>query len=329
LYQSGGSEGWGQGSIEHILTALGYMGSGGYSDAVRQFQAEVDLSPVDGIAGPNTRAKLFAKYMDYLCPRIWAKTDFLGRGGDAGGKGDYQGCGEYNPYLVFSQAEEQSFLQPENQSTRNADNAINRRVVIYLFRPGTVATPEKWPCPRGTEGTSGCLKRMWSDGQTRRGAQTARREFGETRDTFACRFYHRIALESPCEGVEPKFVELVIPLEADLDGDPEKADRIRLRQEDGGYEAELTVGDPDVIKDGENPLYYHHFHLVTPGSYTVEVKSYDHWRTVLCKLQVSVQGAFYAGSSFEGEADGGKMGTPDYQLVDEMEISEPLDLGCC
>ena len=155
MYQSGGPEGWGQRSIEHILTALGYMGSGGYSDAVRQFQADVDLSPVDGIAGPNTRGKLFAKYMDYLCPRIWAKTDFLGRGGDAGGKGDYQGCGEYNPYVVFSQTEEPSFLQPENQATRNADNAINRRVVVYLFRPGTVATPEKWPCPRATEGRAG------------------------------------------------------------------------------------------------------------------------------------------------------------------------------
>ena len=329
LYQSGGSEGWGQGALEHILTALGFSLSAGYSAAVKQFQQQAGLSPVDGIAGSQTRAKLFAAYMDFLCPTAWKPSDFLARGADSSGKGDFQGCGEFNPYLVFSQSEEQAFAQPENQAARNTENAVNRRVVIYLFRPGTTVSPDKWPCPRSTEGTSGCTRRLWSNGQTRRSPAAARREFGDTQDTFACRFYHRLALESPCEGVEPKLVELIIPLEEDIDGDPETPDRIRLIQQDGAYTAELTVGDPDVVKDGENPLYYYHFHAVPPGKYAVEVFAHKHWHAILAGLQVSVQGAFYSGKSFEADTDGDQMGTPHEFLADELPPDHSLDLGCC
>jgi hypothetical protein len=320
LWQSGGSEGWGRPAIEQMLAALGHSLAGGYTEAVKAFQREAGLTPVDGIAGPNTRAKLFAAYMDYLCEARWTPADFLGRGQDKNGRGDYQGCGEYNPYLVFSEAEEQAFQKAENREKRNAENAVNRRVVIYLFRPGTAATAAKWPCPGAAEGTEGCVRRLW---------QAARREYGETRDTFACRFYDRLAYESPCEGVEPKLVELVIPLEADLDGDPEEPDRVRLRQMDGGYAAELTVGDPEVVQDGDHPLYYYHFHLVPPGMYMVEVKVAEEWRTVLSGLQVSVQGAFFGGKSFEDDANGGTMGTPDYELADELDMQETPELGCC
>jgi hypothetical protein len=56
-----------------------------------------------------------------------------------------------------------------------------------------------WPCPRATEGTAGCRKRFWSDGERRRSPSDARREFADTQDTFACRFYHRMTTGSPCE----------------------------------------------------------------------------------------------------------------------------------
>ncbi len=319
LYLSGGSQGWGQSCIDDMLGALGFS-------SVTAFQTHANLT-ADGVAGPMTRAKLFPAYMDFLCPRVWSKGEFLGGGLSANGKGDYQGCGEFNPYLVFSQAEEQEFLS--NATERNAQNAVNRRVVIFLFRPGMTVGATRWPCPAAAEGTAGCLKRFWSDGAARRAPQATRREYGETQNTFACRFYDRLASQSPCEGVEPKFIELVIPLEADLDGDPEHPDCVRLTEQSGLYSAELTEGSPDVVPDGENPLNYYYFHQVPPGLYNVEVKVKNHWSKVIIGLQVSLQGASFRGHSFEAETKGEQMGTPAYYPADQIAHTVAPDVGCC
>src|SRR5205823_1548209 len=72
-------------------------------------------------------------------------------------------------------------------------------VMILLFRPGSKVDPAKWPCPRVKEGTAACRKRFWSDADKKRQFQQNRREFKDTQDTFACRFYQRIADSSPCE----------------------------------------------------------------------------------------------------------------------------------
>jgi hypothetical protein len=210
LYSAGGqSEGWGTASVQQMLTALGFdpgPATGSMNPqtkkAVEQFQGKSNLT-VDGSPGPQTRAKLFAAYMDFLCPEKFEKTEFLAKGADAQGKGDLQGCGEFNPVMVFSEAELKEFSKPENKPTRDAENVVNRRVMVLLFRPGTSVPPDKWPCPRTGEGVEGCRKRFWSDGEQRRTPQAVRREFKQTQDTFACRFYHRMVIESPCEGVRP------------------------------------------------------------------------------------------------------------------------------
>jgi len=143
--------------------------------------------------------------MNLLCvdpdgtPWQLSKIDFLAQGADPGGKGDYQGCGEFNPDLMFSQVENQDFSQPERKAQRDAGNAPNRRVVIFLFRPGSKVSPDRWPCPRAKEGVGGCTHRFWSDAEKRRTFQEDRRVFEDTRDTYACRFYHRLASSSPCE----------------------------------------------------------------------------------------------------------------------------------
>ncbi len=168
-------------------------------------------------AGTTTdgRKALIAAYMDFLCrdsagaPFTVPKAGFLGKGTDAGGKADFQGCSEFNPVLIFSSAEQTEFNKPQNQAARNEENAKNRRVVVYLFRPDTVINNEKWPCPRAAEGLSGCQKRMWSDAAKRRSNQAARREFPDTKDTFGCRFYHRLAVSSPCEGPVPVVVSSI------------------------------------------------------------------------------------------------------------------------
>lgn len=199
--------------------------------AVKDFQTDHGLT-VDGVCGPNTRRELFAAYMDALCQdeqgqpfTLDKNEDFLARGQDSGGKGDYQGCSEFNPKMLFSQEEDQRFGQSTDKTERNTENALNRRVVVFLYRPGSRVSPQYWPCPRATEGVASCKKRFWSNGQERRTRRLSdqRRLFEQTEDTFACRFYHRMAAQSPCERVVPVgTIELQITL-LDVDDKPRPA----------------------------------------------------------------------------------------------------------
>ncbi len=211
----GSGDNWGESCIRIMLTALGYepgTEQAPYQEAVRQFQEANGLTP-DGVPGSQTRAKLFAAYMDVLCrdetekPFVLTKQDFLGQGSDANGKGDFQGCSEFNPVMIFSQAEAQTL----DSEKRNADNSVNRRVVILLFRAGTTVPTSKWPCATAAEGTAGCHRRFWSDASSRLASTASRREFGKTGDTFGCRFYQRLVGDSPCEGVaKPGFFQIQI-----------------------------------------------------------------------------------------------------------------------
>jgi hypothetical protein len=182
-----------------VATMLAVAGYGNSTQEVKRFQQDHGLTD-DGVVGPNTRGALFKAYMDALCPiTLDPQKDFLGRGQDPAGKADYQSCGEFNALMRFSQEEERMYSRPENRAERNAENARSRRVVIYLFRPLVRTNLQRWPCPRVSEGMAGCKRRFWSDAQERQSPQGIRREYEETHDTFACRFYDRLASQSPCE----------------------------------------------------------------------------------------------------------------------------------
>lgn len=242
LYASahGGDE-WGLVQVQIILKALGYDPGNTAGDktsksvaAVETFQSDNGLT-VDGSAGPLTRACLFQRYFEFLFPTKLAKSAFLGQGLDPKGKGDFQGCGELNPAMILSAAEAKKL----SVSERNAENAVNRRVLILFFRPGTVANGDQWPCPRASEDAAGCTKRLWANAQVRRERQNERRTFADTEDTFACRFYHRLTESSPCEisAARLMFVEVFLDL-------PETAtgldDRFQLVSGDGEYDRTLT-----------------------------------------------------------------------------------------
>src|SRR5258705_6656612 len=95
-----------------ISTVQEPIGITGKSDdstktAVKAFQGANGLKP-DGDPGAKTRKVLFLAYMDALCGPdlvLDKKTDFLGGGADKDGKGDFQGCGEFNSILIFSKEE--------------------------------------------------------------------------------------------------------------------------------------------------------------------------------------------------------------------------------
>lgn len=187
-----GADSWKDSEITTMLAAVGFA-------SIRDFQQADGTLTVDGVCGSATRARLFLKYMDYLCPFTVPKTGFLAGGADGGLKGDVQGCSEFNPLLVFSQAENDAYNAAADKTERDSENSVNRRVLVLLFEPGTRVPAEKWPCPRTSESTAGCLRRMWSDASARRSPQAERRVFEESQDTFGCRFYHRLNADSPCE----------------------------------------------------------------------------------------------------------------------------------
>jgi hypothetical protein len=163
---------------------------------------------ITGLPAGTSGTQLFQAYMQKLYPAELKLTrqDFLAQGADTGGKGDVQGCSEFNPVLIFSQSDAARYdqaAQDNNQdmlAERNAANASNRRVVVLLFRPGSQVIPTKWPCPRTGEGVAGCHLRFWSNGEERRSKQLPEaRRYEKTKDTFACRFYDRIGSQSPCD----------------------------------------------------------------------------------------------------------------------------------
>lgn len=184
-------------------------------------QAEQTMHATTGLPAGTPRDTLYKTYMDHLCTvrdgsgqpvpdasggatvLEFTKDDFLARGAGKDLKGDVQGCGEFNPLMVFSKDEKAFFDKPENRAERNVQNQVNRRVMVLLFRPGSLVDPAKWPCPTADEGVGKCLARFHSDGEKRRSNQAAHREFKDTKDTFACRFYDRISNSSPCEVPAP------------------------------------------------------------------------------------------------------------------------------
>jgi len=185
-----GGDVWGEAVLSLIATDLGV--------------------PPNGPRPP--RATMFKSYMDRHCrdasgqPFVLAPSDFLAGGADAGGKGDVQGCGEFNPIFRFSRAEDAELSRAEQKSARDEANTPNRRVTALLFRPGSRVSPDRWPCPRATEGPGGCRKRFFANAAARRALTEVRREHSRTHDTFACRFYDRLTHDSPCERVVKRSV---------------------------------------------------------------------------------------------------------------------------
>lgn len=240
---------WGSTQIGAILEALAYDPRR-LKEAVQAFQRANNLND-DGDAGPLTRAALFQKYFEFLFPRKVEKSEFLHKGMDPGGKGDFQGCGEFNPAMILSKAEAKKLSEEE----RNAENGVNRRVLILFFQPGTEPHIEKWPCPRVAEGGGDCKKRFWSDAEKRRSLQEERRTFADSEDTFSCRFYHRLTESSPCEvsAARLMFVEIFLDLPETW---TEAAEKFQLVSADGEYDRTMTRAQASLRSEGRYALTF-------------------------------------------------------------------------
>lgn len=235
-------------------------------DTMKHALSPNDPSALSGVS----RTRLYLRYMDFLCTDedtgavfVMQEADFLGKGTDSKGKADFQGCGEFNPIVVFSQQEVEEFEKPENHARRDVENGVNRRVVVYLFEEGTLVDPKKWPCPRVTDGTAGCRTRFWSDGEKRRTPGAEKRSYEVTGDTVACLFYHRMANESPCEcpGGTKALNHISILLRSNSGSIPLAKRAYKI-----------TIGDGITLEgmtDDEGYLYHPH---VAPDEYVMELE---------------------------------------------------------
>ena len=220
------------------------------------------MQNLTGLPDGTPMSDLISSYLAKILPPEFkalniGPADFLAQGKDAHGKGDYQGCSSFNPLLIFSQEKEDSFAagandqDPDVYAARNLANAPNRRVMVLIFQKGSKVEPNKWPCPSATGDKSGCKKRFWDDGQSRRSTRLPDqdRKYADTQDTFACLFYDLLMKDSPC------YSELV-PLKIRLLDDRNKSgsgpfvdepfDGVPYRLEVGQLECE-GVSDPDGI----------------------------------------------------------------------------------
>ncbi len=169
-------------------------------------KAETGLGPAtrDAIAQHIDRLTLLDDAGTYL---QLAPTDFLGEHGQF----SMQSCSEFNALRRISA----DLAESLDGMQRSAFERANRRVLAYFFAPGT-QVDGYWPCPRLGDGVQACRTRFWSDAKSRRAATAPPRQFeprGQkvqvfapvvaAENTFACRFYDRIAHFSPCEKAEP------------------------------------------------------------------------------------------------------------------------------
>ncbi len=203
--------------------------------ALRGFLDSIGSQALPAQDTAPVRAKLFQAYMDALTPvdpedpakGKWKLKgdDFLaGATATMGNPGDVQGCSLFNPQMVLAKREAEGYEKggKPGEKRRHRANEPNRRVVIYLFEKGT-KKPSTWPCPPASKGISQCEERFWVDGEERKNTRFTehRRRFGKEtplgkavleppdlkrslklareETTFACRFYHGMALHSPCE----------------------------------------------------------------------------------------------------------------------------------
>lgn len=117
-------------------------------------------------------------------------------------------------------------------------------------------------------------------------------------------------------------IDIVIPVELDMDGDPFQDDAVRLRAEHGHFDQVLKASDPDVEVDTDSKYLFYHFHHVPPGVYRASVRIGDQWVPLLRGLVVTKEGAFVGGKKL-GEDRPETTAAPEENSEEDDDFYEP------
>ena len=124
--------------------------------------------------------------------------------------------------------------------------------------------------------------------------------------------YNTIALEG---------IDIVIPLEEDLDCDPLQDDEIRLQNLDGTFEKILKASGPDATPEHGSEVIHYNFRKVPAGFYRISVRVGEAWVDVSTDLMVTPRGAFFRGAKLKQEPP-----PVSYQArKEEVEITDSDD----
>jgi hypothetical protein len=248
------------------------------ANALTIMRTALGIDPPDGNGklpeetDSTARKALFLAYMDFCCVdtdgnpfKVDPVTGFLARNSSKDGVGDVQGCGEFNPVLLFSKSDKIELDRNENQPERNKKNEPNRRVMVLLFEPGAKIDHTKWPCPAVNQGVAKCKARFYSDARERIRNDEEERRFEKTKDTFACRFYDRLAFRSPCEALDrASLSHISLLLRSNSGSVPVSGKKYRIRISDKRI-LEGTTDDEGLVSHT----------LVPPGDYPLELEGLE------------------------------------------------------
>jgi hypothetical protein len=279
-----GKDRWGVRPVQVMLNLAGPTKAGSADGKIGQNtrQALADFEAANALPSrgfnqkeeisPATFDALALSYMNTICTDDdgnqfqVSREDFIARGTGKDGKGDFQGCGEFNPLMIFSLEERKFFDREENKKRRNVENQINRRIMILLYLPGTRIDPTRWPCPTVKEGTAGCKRRFFANADIRRSNLDERREHKDEKTipgivgTFACRFYDRQASGSPCEGLLGNLFQISVVLLTN-------SGAVAL----GNEPFTLTINDGRVVKDSTSETGGLLVSNVPPGDHLLDI----------------------------------------------------------
>lgn len=139
-------------------------------------------------------------------------------------------------------------------------------------------------------------------------------EEAQTQDTLPIERSFAVALSHPEDKTRNTVMlgglDIVIPMERDLDKDPDTPDELRFKSKDGGYETHVTSDGPDTEPDDGTPLLRYRFRDVPPGQYTIAVKVEDDWLNVVAGIRVTRTEVRFGDGSYEDAPEGSKLGTP-------------------
>lgn len=143
---------------------------------------------------------------------------------------------------------------------------------------------------------------------------------------------HNVALFNPGDTEHNTIVlggvDVVIPLELDMDGDPFQDDAVCLRSHGGDWEDAKLSSDADVTAAPDKRHLYYPFRDVPAGLYHVDVRIADRWNTVLSNLLVTRGKAFLGNQQLPETAPDTTPAIDDpHPLVDTHEIHD-ADCGC-
>lgn len=154
-----------------------------------------------------------------------------------------------------------------------------------------------------------------------------------TEAPYVLRERHAVALFDPGDEGHNVLVlsgiDVVVPVEMDLDGDPLQDDAVSLRSIHGLYEQVLTVGDPDVRPDPDRRVAFYRFRYVPPGLYRVAVRIGSGWMPIGTRLTVRKDGVYWDGTRLEATPPT-VTAADDEARVDELEYEadEEESKGC-